>query len=150
MGQDDEHFQSVLDAANAPAGFEPSLSRGSFTSHNGPFFHKVEGDEFWHGFRALDRHANSHGILHGGLLMTFADGLLATAVWRETQARAVTVRMNSDFIDMARAGEWVQGTAKLSRATRTMAFAEATVNAGNRLIFTATGVFKLFRRSNRT
>lgn len=139
--------EASYDAAD---GFEPSQTRGPFTSHNGPLFHKVTDKGFWHGFRVLDRHANSHGIVHGGMLMTFADGLLATAVWRETGARAVTMRMGSDFVDMARPGDWVFGTARVTRAARSVAFTEAEVYVGKRVILTATGVFKLFRRDNRS
>jgi len=145
----DASLEALIAEARAPEGFEPSRSRGPFTSHNGPFFHKVTEDGFWHGFRVLDRHVNSHGIIHGGMLMTFADGLLATAVWRETGARAVTIRMSSDFVDMVRPGEWVQGTARVTRAARSVAFTEAEVLVGERVIVTATGVFKLFRCDNR-
>ena len=135
---------------DTPDGFELSQTRAPFTSHNGPLFHKVTDDGFWRGFRVLDRHANSHGIVHGGMLMTFADGLLGAAVWRETGARAVTMRMGSDFVDMARPGDWVHGTARVTRAARSVAFTEAEVYVGKRVILTATGVFKLFRRDNRS
>jgi uncharacterized protein (TIGR00369 family) len=146
---DPSELERLIAEADPPSGFQPSRTRGPFTSHNGPYFHKVEGDQFWHGFRALERHGNSHGILHGGMLMAFGDGLLATAVVRETKARAVTVRMNSDFVDMARPGDWIEGTARVTRAARTIAFVEAEVHVQDRLIFTASGVFKLFRREGR-
>ncbi len=135
---------------NAPPGFEPSRTRGPFTTHNGPYFHKVTDEGFWHGFRVRKRHCNSHGILHGGMLMAFADGLCGTAVWRETQSRAVTVRMNSDFLDMGRPGDWIEGTAKVTRAAKSVAFVEGTVTSGSRTLLTVSGVFKLFRREGRS
>ena len=94
---------------NPPPGFVWSESRGPFTSHNGPFYHAVDEEGFRQGFRVKQYHLNSHGIAHGGLLMTFADGLLATAVWRETRGRSVTMRMTSDLLDMVRPGNDMAG-----------------------------------------
>jgi uncharacterized protein (TIGR00369 family) len=127
----------------APPGFVLSKSRGPFTTHNGPVFHKVDGDQFWQGFRALPRHCNGHGIVHGGWLSSFADGLLGMAVWLATQARAVTLRLNCDFLGMVRPGEWVEGTAHVTRATRSLAFVRGEVACGGRQVLTAEGVFKL-------
>lgn len=81
--------------------------------------------------------------MHGGWLSSFADGVLATTVWRTTQTRAVTLRLNVDFLDMVRPGEWVEGTAIVTRATRVLAFARADVRCGGRQVLAAEGVFKL-------
>ncbi|MEQ8283837.1 MAG: PaaI family thioesterase [Parvibaculum sp.] len=131
---------------NPPPGFVKSTGRGPYTSHNGPFFHKVTEKGFVHGVRVRKRHCNSRGITHGGMLMAFADGLLGTAVWRETQTVALTVRMNSDFLSSARPGEWLEGTARVTRATRSVAFCEAELYVGTRPVLKATGVFKLMQR----
>lgn len=132
-----------------PEGFKLSQNRGPFTTHNGPFYHKVTEEGFCQGFYGSKHHCNSHGIIHGGLLMTFADGVLATAVWRETKARAVTIRMTSDFVNMARAGEWLEGTAEVTQATKSVAFVEGRITCRDKVILTASGVYKLFRRTGR-
>jgi len=146
------HIDEVVPAPEAdrfdraPEGFVLSKTRGPFTSYNGPYWHKTDEDAFFHGFRARRRHCNSHGIVHGGMIMAFMDGLLGTAVWRETKARAVTMRMTSDFLSMARPGEWIEGTAWVTRATRSVAFVEGKVYVGARDVLTASGVFKLMRK----
>ena len=132
---------------DAPPGFVLSTLRGPFTTHNGPVYHKIEGDRFWQGFRVLPRHCNGHGIVHGGWLTAFADGVLGMAVWRATQARSVTLRLNADFIGMVRPGEWVEGTAHLVRATRSLAFARAEITCAGHKVLTADGVFKLMTGS---
>lgn len=132
--------------ADPPEGFVPSTTRGPYTSHNGPFFHKVTDEGFWHGVRVQKRHCNSRGITHGGMLMSFADGLLGTAVFRETRTVALTARMNADFLSSARPGEWLQGTARVTKATRSVAFCEAELFVGKRAVMKATGVFKLMTR----
>lgn len=129
--------------APVPPGFVESKGRGPYTTHNGPLYHRIEGERFWQGFRALGRHCNSHGIVHGGWMSSFADGLLASAVWRGTQVRSVTLRLNVDFLGMVRAGEWVEGSAVLTKATRSLGFARAEVTADGRQVLTAEGVFKL-------
>ena len=133
--------------SDPPPGFEESTNRGPFTSHNGPFFHKTLPDgSFFHGFRAVERHCNGMGIVHGGLVTAFADGLMGTAVWRATDIAALTIRLNADFLSIARVGDWVEGTARISRATRSVAFAEAEIYAGTRAVMHATGVFRLMDR----
>lgn len=136
-----------ITSADPPPGFEESTNRGPFTSHNGPFFHRIDPNgTFFHGFRAMERHCNGMGIVHGGLVTAFADGLMGTAVWRETGIAALTIRLNADFLSIARVGDWVEGTARVSRATRSVAFAESEIYVGKRAVMHATGVFKLMDR----
>lgn len=128
-----------------PDGFVLSEGRGPFTTHNGPVYHSVASGIFRQGFWVLAHHCNGHGIAHGGWLSAFTDGVLGAAVWRETKAPAVTLRLNVDFLDMVRPGEWVEGTAHVTRATRTLAFARAELVCGVRRVLTAEGVFKLMK-----
>ncbi len=131
--------------AGPPEGFVLSEGRGPFTTHNGPVYHKAENGIVRQGFRVLPHHCNGHGIAHGGWLSAFTDGVLGAAVWRETKAPSVTLRLNVDFLDMVRPGEWVEGAAFVTRATRTLAFARAELSAGGRKVLTAEGVFKLMK-----
>jgi uncharacterized protein (TIGR00369 family) len=137
---------AVEEDENPPEGFTLSTSRGPYTTHNGPFYQRTTAEGFRHGVRVKSRHCNARGITHGGMLMTFADGLLGTAVFRETKTVALTIRMNSDFLSSARPGEWLEGTARVTRATRSVAFCEAELFVGERPVMKATGVFKLMGR----
>lgn len=145
-GEEATDTKDDVAAARAPDGFTLSVSRGPFTMHNGPYFHKVTEEGFAHGFRATRRHCNSHGIVHGGMLMAFGDGVLATAVHREAKRRAVTIRMTSDFVHMVRVGQWVEGTAWVTRAARSVCFVEGEIKTENQVVLRASGVFKLFRK----
>jgi uncharacterized protein (TIGR00369 family) len=131
-----------------PEGFVQS-TRGPYTSHNGPIFHKVTDDGMVHAFRVLDRHCNGHGILHGGMMMTFADGVLASAVHRAVQVPALTLRMTCDFVAIGRLGDWVEGVGTVMRATRSVAFVEGRLRVGERTILTTSAVFKLMRDRKR-
>ncbi len=115
----------MSEEAAPPEGFVESRDRGPFTTHNGPLFHRMDGDRFLQGFRVLKRHCNGAGVVHGGMLMAFADGLMGGAVWRAAKAPALTVRMTSDFLAIARPGDWVEGAARVTRLTRSLAFVDA-------------------------
>lgn len=129
-----------------PAGFTPSGNRGPFSSHNGPYFHRAEGETTEHAFYALPRHANGLGIVHGGMLTAFLDGLLGAAVYRGSRQTGVTIHLSVDFLHMARVGEWVMGEAKLTRATRDVAFVEGRVYSSGVDVVRGSGVFKLMHR----
>ena len=75
-------------------------------------------------FFAEARHCNGMGIIHGGMLSAFLDGLLAAAVALKTGAVPVTVHLSVDYLGMGRAGSWVTGEAKVTRVTSELAFVE--------------------------
>jgi uncharacterized protein (TIGR00369 family) len=130
-----------------PPGFVLSQGRGQFSTHNGPYFHRVgDGDLVEQAFYALPRHTNGIGLVHGGMLSAFTDGLLAMAVGRGTQKTAVTIHLSIDFLHMARQGEWIIGEARLSRATKDVAFADGRLHARGVEIVRASGVFKVMSR----
>ncbi len=129
-----------------PDGFVLSTGRGAFTTYNGPYFNRVTAEGVEQAFYALKRHCNGVGLIHGGMLSAFLDGLLAGAAGRPTGSMAVTMHLSIDFLDMGRAGEWVVGEAHATRTTRDIAFVEGRAHVGGRDLARATGLFKLMRR----
>ena len=101
------------------------------------------------GFHALRRHCNGLGIVHGGMLASFLDGLLGHAVGAAAKRPGVTIHLSLDYLSMARAGDWIEGEARLTRLTREVAFAEARAYVGRRDVVRAAGVFKLMERKGR-
>ena len=126
-----------------PHGFRLATGRGAFTTHNGPYFYNTDGAQ---AFFALKRHCNGIGLIHGGMLSAFLDGVLAGAAVRGGGGVPITVHLSVDFLDMGRAGDWVLGEASLTRATSDLAFVEGRAHVGGRNLARATGVFKLMRR----
>ena len=132
---------------DAPEGFVASGSRGPFSSHNGPYFHRAQPGELTEqAFYALPRHANGLGLVHGGMLTAFLDGLMGAAVYRSVRQTAVTIHLSVDFLHMARVGEWVLGEARVTRTTRDVAFVEARAHVGGTDVVRGSAVFKLMRR----
>jgi uncharacterized protein (TIGR00369 family) len=151
MAQSNDETQAIdIERLAPPAPFRPSVRRGPFTTHNGPWFHWTEQSDWRQGVRLMERHCNSRGIVHGGFLCSFADGLAATAVFREVKRASVTIKLNTEFLRSAKSGEWLQGTAQVTRATGKMAFVDAYAWVGERrdipmdnLVFRSAAVFKL-------
>jgi uncharacterized protein (TIGR00369 family) len=130
----------------APDGFVASRPRGPFSTHNGPYFERACESGAEQAFYILPRHCNQLGIVHGGMLSAFMDGLLASSVGRTAGAPIVTIHLSLDFVGMARAGEWALGEARVTRLSREVAFAEGRVHVGGRDLVRGSGVFKLMRR----
>ena len=129
-----------------PPGFTLQSGRGGFSNHVGPYYGRVADEGVEQAFFVEARHCNGVGLIHGGMLSAFLDGLLAGAVGHATGARLVTVHLSVDFLAMGRAGEWVVGQARLTRAARDIAFAEGHAQVADRVLARATGVFALMRR----
>ncbi|MFI4975357.1 MAG: PaaI family thioesterase [Caulobacterales bacterium] len=129
-----------------PAGFLPLERRGAFNNHNGPYFRAADGRQ---AFFALERHCNGLGLIHGGMLAGFIDGLLANAAARALGATAMTMHLSIDFLGMGRAGQWIIGEAGLLRAVGDLAFVEGRAHAGGRDLAQAAGIFKLGRNGDR-
>jgi acyl-coenzyme A thioesterase PaaI-like protein len=86
------------------------------------------------------------GVVHGGMLATFMDAVLAMAL-RQIGRGGVTVNLSLDYLRMARTGDWVMGESRLLRATTDLAFVEGRAFVGQRDLVRASGVFKLMRRA---
>ena len=131
----------------APEGFVVMAGRGEFSTRNGPYYVREAAEEgVQQAFYASSHHCNGFGIVHGGMLAAFLDGLLAHSVGKGADRPSVTIQLSINYLSIARKGEWVIGEARLTRATREVAFAEARLHAGGRDVVRTTGVFKLMNQ----
>ncbi|WP_333585711.1 PaaI family thioesterase [Phenylobacterium sp.] len=130
-----------------PEGFVQSEGRGAYSGHNGPYFHRQDQGELTEqAFFALPRHANGLGLVHGGMLTSFLDGLMGAAVFRASRRPGVTIHLSVDFLHMARLGDWVMGEARVTRKTQDVAFVESRAHVGGRDVVRASGIFKLMHQ----
>ena len=130
-----------------PEGYVPVIGRGAFTTHNGPYFNGPSDQErSRQAFFVLNRHCNGVGILHGGMITAFLDGLLASAVGRASGLTPITMHLSVDFLDMGRRGDWVLGEAWATKVARDVAFVEGVARVKERDVARASGVFRLMRR----
>lgn len=111
----------------------------------GPFLARRDPDGGWrYGFVAEQRHLNLGGVVHGGMLMSFADDALGATVWQAAGRRpCTTVQLSTQFVSPVRLGELVEVRAEVLRATRTVVFVRGVLEAGGRAVVHADGVWKV-------
>lgn len=133
--------------ATPPAGFVVLTLGGPFIQNNGPLYVRRDGSAVQFGFRVEQRHVNTMGNLHGGMMATFCDMLLPLSVHSKSTAVAdrflPTVSLQVDYLAPARLGMWVQGEAEPLRITRSLVFAQGMVMADGEPCARVSGVFKI-------
>jgi len=137
----------MLVQANAlPEGAENISLRG-FNLHAGPFYRLPdEGAVRRFAFIALDKHMNSVGSVHGGLLMTFADIAMSRTSRLATDAKSCsTVSLSCDFVGAGRLGDLIEIRVHVTRQTRTLVFLSSQMTAGDRVLLAAQGMWKILR-----
>lgn len=100
-----------------------------------------------YGFLAERRHLNRGGVVHGGMVMTFADQALGLAAWAANGDRPqVTVQLDTQFISSVQQGEFVEARCRVLRQTASLLFMRGELAVGDRLVATASGVWKMRSR----
>lgn len=141
----------MSDGTNAPVGlpgFRLLPITEGFISTNGPLWGRVEDDDrLTLGVRIEEKHCNFAGICHGGMLMTFADMVLALGSnWALGGTTFMpTITLSGDFVSSAKLGSWVQGTARLIKATSNFTFSDALITADGEPCLRASGTNKIRR-----
>lgn len=121
-----------------PAGFIKNEGFDPAEDYIGPFYHRSDSSGYLYAFRADQRHCNTNGIVHGGILMTFADfALCMEATDHYDSESCVTISFNSEFVAAVQQGDLVQCRAEVVRKTGSMVFVRGDV-------FTDTGIAMSF------
>lgn len=110
----------------------------------GPVWERPEADGPAFGFLAEARHLNRGGIVHGGMLMAFADEALGRLSVRSTsERRQATIQLDTHFVSAVRDGEFVEARCRIVRQTRSVNFLAGTLTVSGRVVVTANGIWKL-------
>lgn len=120
----------------------------AFEQRAGPFYERTDA----HGnavcaFRAEDRHMNGAGFMHGGCLMTFADGALFT-IARDAMAgsHGVTMHLAGDFLGAVRTGQMVEARGEVTRGGGKTIFARGIVTADGEPALSFNGIIRKVSR----
>ncbi|WP_419912511.1 PaaI family thioesterase [Hoeflea sp.] len=128
-----------------PAGFQV-LSRSSpFIDMAGPLYYQVTDDGLLIAFRAEEKHCNSRGFVHGGMLSTAADIALGYSAgdFPDGNRAMVTTSITIDFAGSARLGDWVVFKTDVQKVGRMVAFANTYAHVGEKRIARASGIFSV-------
>jgi uncharacterized protein (TIGR00369 family) len=107
----------------------------------GPIWRRGDG---LFGFVASEKHRNHIGIMHGGMLMTFADQAMGMTGRRATGEKPhATIEFNMQFVGAVQIGEFVEAHCDVVRKTRSILFVESKVKVGSRVVAAASGIWKI-------
>lgn len=122
------------------------VETSGFLNLVGPLWERLVDENREYAILAEEKHHNRRGRVQGGVLMTLADrasGMIARVVsGRPTLA---TVQMDVHFIDAGQIGELLIARPRVVRVTHTLIFTTAEVVAEDRVVATASGVFKILK-----
>lgn len=127
----------------APGGWE-RLPDGGFIELVGPLWRRSVEGRLEFAFLAGERHLNRGGVVHGGMLLTFADHAIGmTCAAGNGFKPQVTISLDTQFISAVQAGELVVAECELVRKTRSLLFGRATIRVEDRVCLIAQGVWKI-------
>jgi uncharacterized protein (TIGR00369 family) len=131
-----------------PKGLPPgaeNFSLGGFNRYAGPIWRlPAEGEVRRFALVVEEKHMNSAGSVHGGMLMTFADISMSQTSRASSGAQTCnTVSLTCDFVGPGKLGEILESRVRVTRQTRTMVFLCADIAVGDRPVAVATGLWKI-------
>ena len=119
-----------------------------FEELTGPFcFRKARGQPPQMAFRAMRKHMNGAGFMHGGCLMTFADFCLFIIAAKDLRdSNAVTATFNCELIGAVREGALVEASGEVVKAGKSLIFVRGMLTSANEPVMSFSGVLKKIRR----
>ena len=122
-----------------------SPQQSGFSSHVGPFYEVRLHSGMRRALALESRHLNPEGIVHSGVIASFADFAMYRAIGDEIghELRFASVSLNLHFLSAAKAGIWLYGEGILLRRTRELIFANGELFTDERTVATVSGVWKL-------
>ena len=129
-----------------PAGFTQLADVVGVAGANGPWYEKIDNGRLIRGVLAGPQHANSLGIVHGGMMAAFLDSAMGSTVWHVLQRRAVTMKLSLDYLGPGRVGEWLQAEGEVVGEDEHMVQVRARLYGRRHDILTGVGAFALLSR----
>lgn len=130
-----------------PEGYRRYEAPDRFPEKIGPLYFKREGEDYSFGFLVESGHTNANKILHGGMMMSFADEMMGHKVFRAVGKKpCATITLNFDFVAPAREGDWVHMKCSITRQGVSVVFVRSELYVGEQIILTADGIWKILGR----
>jgi len=140
---------SQVPLPDLPAGYELLRGDVGFTAMAGPLFVRKprDGHTLAWGFRAGPQHLNRGGIVHGGMLVTFADHALGALVhFAAGRKPCSTIDLACSFAAPGKPGDWIECTGEVIRSTASLVFVHGRVHAADRTLVDIKGIWKILDR----
>ena len=128
--------------------FEQISVKPGFMKHNGGIlFRAISEIEYEFKSTVNENHLNAAGITHGGYLSALVDAGSGTAAHRTTgNAPCVTISLDLKFIGASKLGDEILGNTKILKKTNTLVFLFCELKCKNKIITSASGVWKILTK----
>ncbi len=127
--------------------FEQISIKPGFMKHNGGvLFRKISKTEYEFKSTINKIHLNAAGITHGGYLSALIDAGSGTAAHRASDnSPCVTISLDLKFIGASKEGDEITGFTKILKKTNTLIFLFCELKSNNKIIASASGVWKILK-----
>ena len=129
--------------------FEQISLKPGFMKHNGGLLFKtISEKEYEFKTTISENHLNAAGIAHGGFIAAVVDAGSGTAAHRSADNNScVTISLELKFISAVKIGQELFGRTKIQKKTKSMVFLTCELTAENKIVATASGVWKILKLS---
>ena len=129
--------------------FEQISLKPGFMKHNGGILFKtVSEKEYQFKTTIKENHLNSAGITHGGFIAALVDAGAGTAAHRSAENKpCVTISLELKFISAIKLGQELIGKTIIQKKTKSMVFLTCELTAENKIVATASGVWKILNKT---
>tara|TARA_B100001540_G_scaffold237130_1_gene211521 strand:+ start:106 stop:525 length:420 start_codon:yes stop_codon:yes gene_type:complete len=125
-----------------------SLKPGFMKHNGGLLFRTISLNEYEFKTTINENHLNAAGITHGGFIAAAVDAGAGTAAHRAAdQNPCVTISLELKFISPIKLGQVLLGKTKIQKKTKSMIFLTCELSAENKIVATASGVWKILKLS---
>ena len=127
--------------------FEQISLKQGFMKHNGGLlFRNVSETEYEFKSTINENHLNAAGITHGGYLAALIDAGAGTSAHRSANnASCVTISLDLKFIGSSKVGDQILGKTKILKKTNTLIFLFCELICDNKIIASASGIWKILK-----
>ena len=125
-----------------------SIQQGFMKHNGGVLFRNISETEYEFKSTINPNHLNAAGITHGGYLSALVDAGAGTAAHRSAEnAPCVTISLDLKFIGPSKIGDEIIGNVKILKKTKTLVFLFCELKCNDKIITSATGVWKILKKS---
>ena len=128
--------------------FEQISLKPGFMKHNGGLLFKtISENEYEFKVTIKENHLNRAGITHGGFIATLVDAGAGAAAHRKAEGSlCVTISLELKFISVVKLGQELIGKTKIQKKTKSMVFLTCELTAEDKIVATASGVWKILKK----
>jgi uncharacterized protein (TIGR00369 family) len=128
--------------------FEQISLKSGFMKHNGGLLFKtISENEYEFKTTIKENHLNAAGITHGGFIAAVVDAGAGTAAHRSADGGpCVTISLELKFISSVKLGQELIGLTKVQKKTRSLVFLTCELRADNKIVATASGIWKIIKK----